>query len=75
MNTNGPFKQKTLDDTPGAQSLEPCEEEVFQALVLDVVAPQVECVDLAVLALERRGEVAAPFVADVVLPQCEWHVS
>ena len=51
MNTNGPFKQETLDNTAGAQPPKPCEEEVFQALVLDVVAPQVECVDLAVVVV------------------------
>ena len=39
MTTNRPSKQETLDDTPGAQSLESCEEEVFQALVLDVIEP------------------------------------
>ena len=39
MTTNRPSKQETLDDTPGAESLESCEEEVFQALVLDVVPP------------------------------------
>ena len=42
MTTNRPSKQETLDDTPGAESLESCEEEVFQAFVLDVAAPQVE---------------------------------
>ena len=71
MNTNRPSKQETLDDTPGAQSLESCEEEVFQALVLNVVEIQVECVDLAVLALQRRGEVGAPFGTDLVVPQVE----
>lgn len=70
MNTNRPSKQETLDDTLGAGSPKPCEEEVFQALVLDVVALQVECVDLAVLALQRRGEVGGPFGADVA-PQVE----
>ena len=71
MNTNRPSKQETLDDTPGAESLESCEKEVFQALVLDVVPPQVECVDLAVRALQRRGEVGAPLGANVVETQVE----
>ena len=71
MNTNRPSKQETLDDTLGAQSLKPCEEEVFQALVLDVVEPQFECVYLALFTLQRRGEVGVPFGVDVVVLQGE----
>ena len=71
MTTNRPSKQETLDDTPGAQSPKPCEEDVFQTFVLDVVVLQVECGDRAVRALQRRGEVGAPFGAENVVPQVE----
>ena len=43
--------QEAIDNTSGARSPKPCEEEVLRAEVADVVARQVECGDVAVGAL------------------------